>query len=85
MARGRPCLLKGQVTLGSSLPGCVKVYLPPPAGKFGIVFEIDRQAGNLVLAYLAFGVRHHPLDSDALTVYQLAHQRLNESAKEETR
>ena len=63
----------------------MKVYLPPPAGKFGIVFEIDRQAGSLVLAYLAIGVRHHPLDSHALTVYQLAHKRLNESAKEETR
>lgn len=70
---------------GTRLPGCVKVYLPPPAGKFGIVFEIDRQAGKLVLAYLAFGVRHHPLDSHALTVYQLAHQRLNEPATEETR
>jgi len=62
---------------GTQLPGCVKVYLPSPAGKFGMVFEINRQAGNLVLAYLSFGVRHHPPDSHALTVYQIAHQRLN--------
>jgi hypothetical protein len=59
------------------LPGCVKVYLPSPAGKFGMVFEIDRQDGRLVLAYLAFGVRHHPPDSHAPTVYELAHRRLH--------
>ncbi len=70
---------------GTRLPGCAKVYLPSPAGKFGMVFEIDRQAGSLVLAYLAFGIRHHPPDAHALTVYQLAHQRLNEPAEEETR
>jgi|ERR1035441_3494484 hypothetical protein len=62
---------------GTRLQGCAKVYLPSPAGRFGMVFEINRQAGSLVLAYLAFGVRHHPRGSHALTVYQLAHQRLN--------
>lgn len=31
------------------LPRCVKVYLPPPTGKFGMVFEIDRQGGRLAL------------------------------------
>ena len=62
---------------GTPLGGCAKVYLPPPAGKFGMVFEIDRQAGSLVLAYLAFGVRHHPKESNAPTVYEIAHQRLN--------
>jgi hypothetical protein len=62
---------------GTRLPACVKVYLPSAEGKFGMVFEINRQAGNLVLAYLSFGVRHHPPDSHALTVYQIAHQRLD--------
>ncbi|MGH7690292.1 MAG: hypothetical protein ACREN3_11865 [Gemmatimonadaceae bacterium] len=61
---------------GTRLPGCVKVYLPPPAGKFGMVFEIDRRAGSLVLAYMAFGIRHHPSDSHAPTVYEIAHERL---------
>ncbi len=65
--------------------GHARVYLPPPAGKFGMVFEIDRQAGSLVLAYLSFGVRHQPHDSHALTVYQLAHGRLNEPTQEQTR
>ncbi len=59
------------------LLGCVKVYLPPPAGQFGMVFAIERKAGRLLLAYLAFGVRHHPHDSHAPSVYQLAHLRLH--------
>ncbi len=59
------------------LPGCVKVYLPRPAGRFGMVFTVERQAGKLMLAYLAFGVRHHPRESNALTVYQVADRRLN--------
>lgn len=33
------------------------------------------------LAFLAFGVRHHPRDSNAPTVYEVAHRRLN-AAKE---
>jgi hypothetical protein len=59
------------------LPGCVKVYLPRPAGMFGMVFAIERQEGRLSLVYLAFGVRHHPRDSNALTVYEIAHLRLH--------
>jgi hypothetical protein len=66
---------------GSRLPRCVKSYLPPPAGRFGMVFEIDRQQGRLVLAYLAFGVRHHPRDSNALTVYRIAHERLHRKSR----
>jgi hypothetical protein len=30
------------------------------------------------LDYLAFGVRHHPPDSNAATVYEIAHRRLQE-------
>jgi hypothetical protein len=32
------------------------------------------------LEYLAFGVRHHPSDSNAETVYQIAHRRLHGKA-----
>jgi hypothetical protein len=61
----------------TSLPGCVKVYLPSPRGRFGMVFAIERRRRRLVLAYLAFGIRHQPLASHAPTVYQLAHGRLH--------
>lgn len=67
---------------GTQLPRCVKVYLPPPTGRFGMVFEINRQEGRLVLAYLAFGVRHHPRISNAPTVYQIAHERLRSTRRE---
>ncbi len=33
--------------------------------------------GYVPAVFKAFGVRHHPRDSHAPTVYQLAHQRLN--------
>jgi hypothetical protein len=61
----------------TKLPGCLKVYVPQPSGKYGIVFTIERQAGKVVLAYLAFGIRHQPRGSNAPTVYQVAHQRLH--------
>ena len=64
---------------GTRLPGCVKVYLPPPAGRFGMIFSISRRERILVLAYLSFGVRHQPSDSHAINVYQLAHARLDEA------
>jgi hypothetical protein len=62
---------------GTSLPNCVKVYLPSPAGRFGMVFAIERRAGRLLLAYLAFGVRHQPGGSNAFSVYQIAHRCLD--------
>lgn len=61
---------------GTILPRCVKVYLPPPDGRFGMVFEVTRLEARLRLEYLAFGVRHHPRNSNAATVYQIAHKRL---------
>jgi hypothetical protein len=67
-----------QATDGTDLPGCAKVYLPAPVGNFGMVFAIKRQEGQLVLVHLAFGVRHHPKGSHALTVYEIAHRRLHE-------
>jgi hypothetical protein len=62
---------------GTVLANCAKVYLPPPAGRFGMVFRAISVDGQPRLAYLAFGVRHQPHDSRRATVYQLAHQRLH--------
>jgi hypothetical protein len=60
------------------LPNCMKVYLPAPDGRFGMVFMLQFQPdGRPVLMFLAFGVRHHPQSSRRSTVYQLAHQRLH--------
>jgi hypothetical protein len=61
----------------TSLPGCLKIYLPEPAGRFGMVFQLEIHPAGARLSYLAFGVRHHPRDSHAPSVYQLAHQRLH--------
>jgi hypothetical protein len=44
-----------------------------------MVFQLDIVNQRGVLRYLVFGVRHHPADSHAETVYQLAHRRLHGS------
>ena len=62
---------------GTALRHCVKLRLPPPHGKFGMVFRIEVRSGKLILVFAAFGVRHHPADSNALTVYEIAHSRLH--------
>ena len=62
---------------GTKLPACFKVYLPAPNGKFGMVFRFIRHGEGFALRYLAFGVRHHPRDSNAQTVYEIAHRRLH--------
>jgi hypothetical protein len=62
---------------GTVLANCVKIRIPHPNGKFGMVFRIEQRAGKLLLAYAAFGVRHHPRESHAPTVYEIAHQRLH--------
>ena len=69
-----PCEEEGPE--GTLLAHCMKIYLPRPAGKFGMVFRIELQGGKAFLSYAAFGVRHHPRDSNAPTVYQIAHGRL---------
>jgi hypothetical protein len=61
---------------GTDLKHCMKVYLPRPDGKFGVVFRIELLDNKALLVYAAFGVRHHPRDSHAPTVYEIAHQRL---------
>lgn len=62
---------------GTDLRGCVKLYIPQPAGQWGAVFTGDQSARVPTLVLLAVGVRHHPPGSNAPTVYQLAHQRLH--------
>jgi hypothetical protein len=62
---------------GTELPACFKAYLPPPNGKFGMVLRFVRDSEGLALRYLAFGVRHHPRNSNAQTVYEVAHRRLH--------
>lgn len=63
---------------GTALAHCMKVYLPRPDGKFGMVFRIELHGGKSALAFAAFGVRHHPRESNAPTVYQRTHRRLHE-------
>jgi hypothetical protein len=45
---------------GTRLERCVKLYLPSAGGPWRMVFEITRNLANgeLVLAYLAFGLGH---------------------------
>ena|ERR1700761_4786692 len=62
---------------GTRLPGCLKVYLPEPDGRFGMVLVLTGDEQGLGLHFLAFGVRHHPRDSHAPTVYEIAHRRLH--------
>ena len=63
---------------GTSLPGCMKVYVPVPAGPHGMVLRIARDSdGRLGLAYLAFGLRHPGPKVRQPSVYEIAHRRLN--------
>jgi hypothetical protein len=63
---------------GTSLLGCMKVYVPPPAGPHGMVLRIARDTdGRLGLAYLAFGLRHPGPDVRQPSVYEVAHRRMN--------
>jgi hypothetical protein len=61
---------------GTELPHCLKVYLPAPAGKFGMVLQLEIVEKRSRLRYLAFGVRHQPKGSHAESVYEVAHRRL---------
>ncbi len=70
-----PCQAEGPD--GTSLQGCVKVYVPPPSGHWGLVYLIVRdKSGSLHLDHLAFGLRHPPRGR-RLSVYRIAHRRLH--------
>lgn len=66
---------------GTVLPDCVKVYVPHPDGRFGMVFQAVGHPTGPRLRYIAFGVRHHPRDSNAPTVYERAHRRLHDNRR----
>jgi hypothetical protein len=74
---------EAQAADGTRLPGCAKAYVPPPVGPWGFVFRLARDPadGRLVLAYLAFGLRHPPSPSRRPSVYELAHHRLHAGAE----
>ncbi|MEX0971960.1 MAG: hypothetical protein WDZ46_01725 [Solirubrobacterales bacterium] len=56
---------------------CVKTYVPWPDGRFGAVFVAVRHPNRpMALRAFAFGVRHHPRESHAETVYEVADRRL---------
>jgi hypothetical protein len=67
---------------GTRLGGCVKTYIPWPDGRFGAIFVPARHPTHaLRLRAFAFGVRHHPRESNAETVYKIAHRRLGGHAE----
>jgi hypothetical protein len=62
----------------TQLGGCVKTYVPWPAGRFGAVLvAVSHPERRVGLRVIAFGVRHQPHDAHALTVYEIAHRRLH--------
>jgi hypothetical protein len=62
---------------GTALGGCVKTYVPWPDGRFGAIFvAVKHPKRPMALRAFAFGVRHHPRESNAETVYEIAHRRL---------
>lgn len=62
---------------GTSLPGCVKMYIPQPDGQWGAVFLGTTVNGTLTLILLAVGERH-PSVTWRPSVYQVADSRLND-------
>lgn len=55
----------------------MKTYVPWPDGRFGAVFvAVTHPNRPMALRALAVGVRHHPRESNAETVYEVAHGRL---------
>jgi hypothetical protein len=60
---------------GTRLGGCVKFYIPPPAGRWGAVLVADEEAAKLALVLIAVGERH-PARAWKPSVYEIAHRRL---------
>jgi hypothetical protein len=61
---------------GTHLGGCVKFYIPPPAGRWGAVLTVDEEAGRPALVLIAVGERH-PAQRWKPSVYEIAHRRLH--------
>ncbi|HUO71024.1 MAG TPA: hypothetical protein VMU39_09620 [Solirubrobacteraceae bacterium] len=49
-----------RLATGTSLPNCLKTYLPTPNAWCRMIFEVlrDPATGARVLSFLAFGVAH---------------------------
>jgi hypothetical protein len=67
---------EGEGRDGTRLSGCVKTYIPRPAGQWGAVFAGDEEAGKPALVIIAVGERH-PAQSWKPSVYEIAHRRLH--------
>jgi hypothetical protein len=61
---------------GTRLGGCVKFYLPRPAGRWGAVLAGDEEATKSTLVLVAVGERH-PAQRWKPSVYEIAHRRIN--------
>jgi len=61
---------------GTRLGGCVKFYIPRPAGRWGAVLVGDEKATMPALILLAVGERH-PAQQWKPSVYEIAHRRLH--------
>ncbi|MBS1864000.1 MAG: hypothetical protein JSS68_20065 [Actinobacteria bacterium] len=61
---------------GTRLGGCVKFYIPRPAGQWGAVLAGDEEARRPALVLVAVGERH-PAQRWKPSVYEIAHRRLN--------
>jgi hypothetical protein len=61
---------------GTRLGGCVKLYIPRPAGQWGAVLAGDEEAAKPALVLVAVGERH-PARPWQPSVYEIAHRRLN--------
>jgi hypothetical protein len=60
---------------GTRLGGCVKFYIPQPAGRWGAVLAGDEVSDKPVLLLIAVGERH-PERPWKPSVYEIAHRRL---------
>ncbi len=54
---------------GTSLPGCLKVYVPGWDGQWRNVFQIARDQSGPLLSFLAAGVGHQPRGARAPNAY----------------
>lgn len=61
---------------GTRLGGCVKFYIPRPAGQWGAVLAGDEKATKPALVLVAVGERH-PAQGWRPSVYEIAHRRLH--------
>ena len=73
----RRCVEEGHD--GTRLGGCVKFYIPRPAGQWGAVLAGDEEAAKPALVLIAIGERH-PARPWKPSVYEIAHRRFNRSS-----